>query len=168
MHPPHPAVEDGQLIDDFQFSLASLQPSPASLSLEGVWLEYSPDTPPRGSNDELASQSLLEANGAQPCSSYSADSYWGMRSIMDNCRSAYPGDYGHNTQKYDSGEDGRGHTQLIPVFLGPVTSSLNNSAPLECLPNEVLLHVLGFLDVSDLLAASRVSCTLCSVKKKRT
>ncbi|KAI1268154.1 hypothetical protein F5Y18DRAFT_279916 [Xylariaceae sp. FL1019] len=28
---------------------------------------------------------------------------------------------------------------------------------IDCLPNEVLLHILGFLDVSDLLAASRIS-----------
>ena len=31
-------------------------------------------------------------------------------------------------------------------------------SPLDCLPNEILTHILGFLDVSDLLATSRVSC----------
>lgn len=165
MHPPHPAVEDGQLIDDFQFSLASLPRSPASPFPEGVWLEDVSEVPPRGSNDEVASQSLLEANGAQPCSSDSTDSYWGMRGMMNNCRSAYPGDFDDNTHKYDGGVNGHGHTQLIPVFLGPATSSLNNSAPLESLPNEVLLHVLEFLDVSDLLATSRVSCLVCFVTK---
>ena len=33
---------------------------------------------------------------------------------------------------------------------------------LEALPNEVLLHVLGFLDVSDLLSMSRVGLTVSS------
>lgn len=39
---------------------------------------------------------------------------------------------------------------------------------LAVLPNEVLLHVLGFLDVSDLLATSRVSpCLLIPMKVER-
>lgn len=32
------------------------------------------------------------------------------------------------------------------------------ASPLDCMPNEILTHILGFLDVSDLLATSRVSC----------
>lgn len=40
---------------------------------------------------------------------------------------------------------------------------------LAVLPNEVLLHVLGFLDVSDLLATSRVSsCLLTPMKGGET
>lgn len=37
---------------------------------------------------------------------------------------------------------------------------------LAVLPNEVLLHVLGFLDVSDLLATSRVSSCLLILKQR--
>lgn len=45
-----------------------------------------------------------------------------------------------------------GHATLYPEPDARVT--------LAVLPNEVLLHVLGFLDVSDLLATSRVSTCL--------
>jgi hypothetical protein len=54
-------------------------------------------------------------------------------------------------------------TQPLPgsrLGLAQVGSSLQYSPCLELLPNELLLHVLGFLDVSDLLATSRVSALL--------
>jgi hypothetical protein len=51
-------------------------------------------------------------------------------------------------------------TQPLPgsrLGLAQVGSSLQYSPCLELLPNELLLHVLGFLDVSDLLATSRAT-----------
>lgn len=40
----------------------------------------------------------------------------------------------------------------------PLSSWDRDVSPLDCLPNEILMHILSFLDVSDLLATSRVSC----------
>lgn len=42
-------------------------------------------------------------------------------------------------------------------YLAAVRPPLDSSNGIEELPNEVLLHVLGYLDVNDLLATSRVS-----------
>lgn len=49
-----------------------------------------------------------------------------------------------------------------PKYEGLAVKSAGRDAKvtLVVLPNEVLLHVLGFLDVSDLLATSRVSAIL--------
>jgi hypothetical protein len=57
-------------------------------------------------------------------------------------------------------------TQPLPgsrLGLAQVGSSLQYSPCLELLPNELLLHVLGFLDVSDLLATSRTNRHLRSI-----
>lgn len=83
---------------------------------------------------------------------------------MDNCRSAelvvdmdassdIDGAVEDGPQSCDDSND----TQLTPNPHSLVTTAVNSLAPLECLPNEVLLNVLGFLDVGDLLATSRVS-----------
>ncbi|KEY66754.1 hypothetical protein S7711_07541 [Stachybotrys chartarum IBT 7711] len=48
-------------------------------------------------------------------------------------------------------------------YLAAVRPPLDSSNGIEELPNEVLLHVLGYLDVSDLLATSRTSHLLRSL-----
>ncbi|OAA51520.1 F-box domain, Skp2-like protein [Metarhizium rileyi] len=163
MHPQNPAVDDGQLIHNMRFNLASLRHSPASLLSEGVWVENAPpDTPLCASSNEVASQSMpVQATDAQP-SRYSADfclrtgagkgiSHSGCTVDIDATNI--------NKSGVEEGQTYRGHgsTQLIPDRSSSVTKSLSGTTPLERLPNEVLLHVLGFLDVSDLLAASRIN-----------
>lgn len=53
------------------------------------------------------------------------------------------------------------HQQVLSCMPGAswsssMTMSRSSEAPIETLPNELLLHVFSFLDVSDLLALSRV------------
>lgn len=67
---------------------------------------------------------------------------------------------------------GDSNNPMIPVtkYEDYATLSAGRDArvTLAVLPNEVLLHVLGFLDVSDLLATSRVSpCLLIPMKVER-
>lgn len=56
-----------------------------------------------------------------------------------------------------------------PKYAGLAVMSARRDArvTLAVLPNEVLLHVLGFLDVSDLLATSRVSKILFPSRTRR-
>jgi hypothetical protein len=90
-----------------------------------------------------------------------------MGATTSNRCSAYPVDHVDNTNDNDGdvGCGGQtvhddGSTPLIPGQGSAMNASSKSFAPFECLPNEVLLHVLGFLDVSDLLATSRVSSTV--------
>ncbi|EFZ02317.2 F-box-like domain protein [Metarhizium robertsii] len=164
MHPLNPAVDDGQLIHDMRFNLASLPHSPASLLPEGVWLEDVPGTPLCASSDEVASHSTLDATGAQPHRPPYVDSCSRPEAETDNGCVVCPVDRTNETDDHVDNEDQTdGCHRNTPDRSSMVTTLLRSSAPLERLPNEVLLHILGFLDVSDLLATSRTSHLLRSL-----
>jgi hypothetical protein len=161
MHPSHPALGHDQLIDDFPMNLASPRSSPDSLLPEGVWLESGNETPLRASSDEVARRSIRESTDAQPPPLSSVDSPSRSGTTITNASSASPSGHADDANGSDGQDDrqgdGRGQLQLLPECYNAGTSPLRILPDLEILPNEVLLNVLEFLDVSDLLATSRVS-----------
>jgi hypothetical protein len=46
---------------------------------------------------------------------------------------------------------------------GPASLAITTALSLSDLPNEILFHILGFLDVGDLLVTSRVSMMMQAV-----
>lgn len=159
MHPARPAIPHiGQLKNHFQFGIASLPRSPASSAHEGVQKEEAVASPPHSVDDELArpKQSTLPvAPDPQPFSTVYTESLEMAVPVMAKedylLLCSFDGDdkasYGHAWKPTD---DRVGHSDVLEPSPGSPGS-------LECLPNEILLHVLGFLDVSDLLATSRAN-----------
>lgn len=159
MHPARPVIHQiGQLKNHFQFGIAPLPHSTASSAHEGVQKEEAVASPPHSVDHELArpKQSILPvAADSQTFSSVYTDSldmavtvmakedYLLLCSVDGDDKSSY----GHAWKPTD---DRVKHSNVLEPSPGSPGS-------LERLPNEVLLHVLGFLDVSDLLATSRVS-----------
>lgn len=110
-------------------------------------------SPPRSAADELASPGssfLSVAADAQPLFTMQIDSHdvevtTAVTTVKDH-RLVCAGD-----QDDDASPGHAAASTDDQIGLRGVSSSLDG------LPNEILLHVLGFLDVSDVLATSRVS-----------
>ncbi|KAG6010411.1 hypothetical protein E4U43_008584 [Claviceps pusilla] len=155
MHPARPPCHhtDGQVKDECQSSSISL-PHPLDPSAhESVQIEETVASPPRSAADELASPGssfLPVAADAQPLFTMQIDSRdvevtTAVTTVKDHrifCAGDQDNDVspGHATASTDD-----------QIGLRGVSSSLDG------LPNEILLHVLGFLDVSDVLATSRTN-----------
>ncbi|KAK2594196.1 hypothetical protein QQS21_008085 [Conoideocrella luteorostrata] len=160
MQPTHPAAQNSQLMVELQFGLASLPHSPALSALEGVRIEQAIGSAPHYSDDEVASQLLSqEAIDAQPCSASHYDSCEMAVTGSENCRLYHPGN-GHDDAVQGDSHIWAGRTAMCH---GITSALVRSTGSLDSLPNEVLLHVLGFLDVSDLLATSRTSHLLRSL-----
>ncbi|KHN95889.1 F-box domain, cyclin-like protein [Metarhizium album ARSEF 1941] len=86
-----------------------------------------------------------------PASLLSEGVWLGDSAPVDSCSVANEIDGG-----VDNDDQNDGSKANIPDGTSIATMTSRTSAGLERLPNEVLLHVLGFLDVSDLLATSRL------------
>ena len=73
----------------------------------------------------------------------------------------------HATSTSTDENDAQSHRNVLMTMDSPSAATLVEDAPhgwrqgpsFDLLPNEVLTHILSFLDVCDLLATSRVSCS---------
>lgn len=156
MHPAYPAIHhNSQLMEE-------LPPSPDLSAHEGVRIQKAAAAAPQSVDDELASPgpSLLPAvTDAQPWIDVHTDSDGMAVTEIEDCRLLCRGNGdgdGVCGRAIHHVDDQIGHPS-IAVFLGVLQLPIGKPGSLDCLPNEILLHVLGFLDVSDLLATSRTN-----------
>lgn len=153
---------NGQLIDESQFG-SHAPPYPlASPTHEEFRIKEAVSCPPYSENDESSeSVTSLEAM-AVDAQSLSPDHF-------DECKMEVAVTKDHGLLGFGDSDDDAcyGHTskppgQHVGLSGSPASSDvlepcLENKLLLDGLPNEVVLHVLGFLDMSDLVAMSRVS-----------
>ncbi|KAG5930042.1 hypothetical protein E4U42_003203 [Claviceps africana] len=176
MHTARPACHHSdQVKDEFQHSLASLPHTRAPSVHGSVQIEEAVPSPPCCADDELASpasSSILVAADAQPTLTIRIDSHemavtTTAVTTPKQRRLFCPGDGdgdaspGHTTGSTDDRVGFSG----IPSSADVLNPSLRNPRSLDGLPNEILLHVLGFLDVSDVLATSRTNRVLRDVSR---
>ncbi|KAG5974589.1 hypothetical protein E4U55_008137 [Claviceps digitariae] len=163
MHPARsPCHHNGsQVKDEFLFSLAS--PSVH----ENVQIEEAVPSPPGLADDELASpassSSSLVAADAQPFLPIQIDSHeiavtTAATTAKDHLLfCAGDGDIDASSDHTATSTDDQVGLPDISSSRDVSKPSLRNPGSLDGLPNEILLHVLGFLDVSDVLATSRTN-----------
>ncbi|KAI0437584.1 hypothetical protein F4803DRAFT_142362 [Xylaria telfairii] len=154
--------------------MATPVPLPASLPVTGCGNV----TLPEGDRGELASETAIAAVGAQPTTGVAlAHQMSGLQSsetphstfqptLADTANlAAAPA--GLNLEFTSSPDDDRvptpqpsGETTSKAVAVDGSLSLLRwgwDALNLDCLPNEILMQILGFLDVSDLLTTSRIN-----------
>lgn len=109
---------------------------------------------------EVACQSPEEAADAQTrATAVKSSSYDMAVKAIESRRHYNPGQHEEGEVSEGSrreGSAGRSQYQNKPARDPLCEASVTDSGCIDCLPNEVLIHVLQFLDVSDLLATSRV------------
>ncbi|KAG5958096.1 hypothetical protein E4U57_001516 [Claviceps arundinis] len=156
---------NGQLIDEAQFG-SHAPPYPlASPTHEEFRIKEAVSCPPYSENDESSESVTSLAAMAVDAQPFSPDHF-------DECKMEVAATKDHGLLGFGDSDDDAcyGHTskppgQHVGLSGSPASSDvlepcLENRLLLDGLPNEVVLHVLGFLDMSDLVAMSRTNRAL--------